>query len=152
MTTTTERGLFERIKNEVMRPERGGTWHICFHSMREICAEHEQQLAAAREEVEGLRVVAVSAQTLYSDSEEYEFDDGMGRGCGQIYWDDLGDSLEALSAPQSRLDNEDWWLSLAGRHANQDWNSENPDGYLNAVKALVRDALTAPLLEKNDHE
>jgi hypothetical protein len=37
---------------------------------------------------------------------------------------------------------EDQWLALAERHLNSDWNSDKPDGYLNAVKALVRDALS----------
>lgn len=36
-------------------------------------------------------------------------------------------------------DDLDWWLDLAQRHANADWNSEQPDGFLNAVKALCRD-------------
>ncbi|AQW32692.1 hypothetical protein B0B51_23205 (plasmid) [blood disease bacterium A2-HR MARDI] len=35
---------------------------------------------------------------------------------------------------------DDEWLALAERHANADWNSAQPDGYLNAVKALVQDA------------
>ena len=47
------------------------------------------------------------------------------------------DLPEALTADQ--------WLDLAIRHANKDWNSAQPDGYANAVKALCADfaALTA---------
>lgn len=37
---------------------------------------------------------------------------------------------------------EDEWLALAERHIRADWNSEQPDGYLNAVKALVQDAVS----------
>lgn len=37
---------------------------------------------------------------------------------------------------------EDEWLALAERHIRADWNSEQPDGYLNAVKALVQDAMS----------
>ncbi|NKF57509.1 hypothetical protein GO299_04718 [Ralstonia solanacearum] len=36
---------------------------------------------------------------------------------------------------------EDAWLALAERHIKADWNSDEPDGYLNAVKALVQDAM-----------
>lgn len=37
---------------------------------------------------------------------------------------------------------EDEWLALAERHIKADWNSEQPDGYLNAVKALAQDAMS----------
>jgi hypothetical protein len=37
---------------------------------------------------------------------------------------------------------EDEWIDLAGRHANSDWDANEPDGFLNAVKALVTDALS----------
>lgn len=33
----------------------------------------------------------------------------------------------------------DQWLDLAQRHANADWNSDRPDGFLTAVKALCTD-------------
>lgn len=40
---------------------------------------------------------------------------------------------------------ENEWLDLAERHANKDWDSAKPDGFLNAVKALCRDfAASAP--------
>lgn len=47
-----------------------------------------------------------------------------------------GDEREALS--------EDQWLALAERHASADWNSDQPDGFLSAVKALVADAMSLP--------
>lgn len=34
-------------------------------------------------------------------------------------------------------DNE--WIDLAERHVNADWNSDKPDGYINAVQALCED-------------
>lgn len=34
---------------------------------------------------------------------------------------------------------DDHWLDLAQRHANADWNSDKPDGFLAAVKALCED-------------
>ncbi|ARP89782.1 hypothetical protein CAL14_05355 [Bordetella genomosp. 9] len=37
---------------------------------------------------------------------------------------------------------DDQWVDLAERHANSDWNSDQPDGYLNAVKALCQDFLS----------
>lgn len=47
----------------------------------------------------------------------------------------------ASAAPSPGL-SEDEWLALAERHIRADWNSEQPDGYLNAVKALVQDAMS----------
>lgn len=38
---------------------------------------------------------------------------------------------------------EDWWYDLASRHANDDWGSNQPDGFMNSVKALVADALAS---------
>lgn len=35
-----------------------------------------------------------AAQDLLAESEEYEFDDGLGRGAPQQYWDALQDALE----------------------------------------------------------
>jgi hypothetical protein len=34
---------------------------------------------------------------------------------------------------------DDQWIDLAGRHANRDWNSDEPDGYLEAIQAVCRD-------------
>jgi hypothetical protein len=35
---------------------------------------------------------------------------------------------------------EEQWVTLAQTHVGQDWNCEEPDGYLRAVKAVVCDA------------
>jgi len=51
--------------------------------------------------------------------------------------------VEALRRDTERM-TEDEWYDLAQRHVNADWNSDQPDGYLNAVKALVRDAMSPP--------
>ena len=39
---------------------------------------------------------------------------------------------------------EDQWIDLAQRHANADWNSGRPNGFLNAVKALCLDYSATP--------
>ncbi|MFG6457881.1 hypothetical protein [Roseateles sp. BYS96W] len=36
----------------------------------------------------------------------------------------------------------DQWYDLAQRHVNADWNSDQPDGFLNAIKAVARDFAT----------
>lgn len=46
-------------------------------------------------------------------------------------------SADAAAAPLSL--SEDQWLALAERHANRDWNSDEPDGFLAAVKILCAD-------------
>jgi hypothetical protein len=50
-------------------------------------------------------------------------------------------AANAGSEPVARADSwtNDQWIDLAVRHANADWNSDTPDGYLNAVKALCND-------------
>lgn len=47
--------------------------------------------------------------------------------------------------PVARADSwtNDQWIDLAQRHANADWDSDTPDGYLNAVKALCNDFAAA---------
>lgn len=51
----------------------------------------------------------------------------------------LGIACEAAQPLQAQPLTEDDWLDLAQRHANKDWDSHQPDGYLNAVKALCED-------------
>lgn len=46
------------------------------------------------------------------------------------------------ATPQVEL-TEDEWLDLAETHANADWNSEKPDGYLNSIKAVCAGFLAA---------
>ena len=45
-------------------------------------------------ELEYLRPIAHAGHRLYIESEEFEFDDGMGRGAQQTYWDDLARTFE----------------------------------------------------------
>jgi hypothetical protein len=60
--------------------------------------------------------------------------------CG---WDNVARACVAADCRCKRAEfTEDQWLALAERHLNADWNSDQPDGYFNAVKALVRDALS----------
>lgn len=40
-----------------------------------------------------LRAVLAAAETLSEQAEEYEFDDGLGRGAVQIYWDELENAI-----------------------------------------------------------
>lgn len=78
------------------------------------------------------------------------------------YWRETGHVAEddevalfthpAPAAAQAGLSEEEW-LALAERHAKADWNSEQPDGYLNAVKSLVRDALSrAPATPQSEQK
>ena len=57
-------------------------------------------------ELEYLRKVHKAAHALYTESEEYDFDDGLGKGAGQQYWDDLADAFEPeTDAIAEELDN-----------------------------------------------
>lgn len=59
------------------------------------------------------------------------------------------------SEPPEQIDvaqlSDDQWFELAKRHAGADWESNQPDGYLNAVKALVSDAAPT-LLQQAEQE
>ena len=50
----------------------------------------------------------------------------------------MSDTTKATRVTEREL-TEDEWLDLASRHSNQDWDSERPDGYLDAVKRLCAD-------------
>ena len=50
---------------------------------------HEQFL-----ELEYLRPIFKAAENLLSEAEEYELDDGLGKGASQSYWDALSDAIE----------------------------------------------------------
>lgn len=45
-------------------------------------------------ELEYLRRVERAANALYAESEEHDFDDGLGQGAPQQYWDALADAFE----------------------------------------------------------
>jgi len=51
-------------------------------------------------ELEYLRNVRAAAERLYGESEEYDFDDGLGRGAAQQYWDALGTALDTMTDAQ----------------------------------------------------
>ena len=45
-------------------------------------------------ELEYLRPIFKAAENLLFESEEYDFDDGLGKGAAQTHWDALADALE----------------------------------------------------------
>ncbi len=62
------------------------------------------------------------------------------------HWMSLPAAPEAAPTPAAQSAGQeaaaltyDHWLDLAQRHANADWNSDKPDGFLAAVKALCED-------------
>ena len=70
-------------------------------------------------ELEYLRKVHKAAHALYTESEEYDFDDGLGKGAGQQYWDDLADAFEPeTDAIAEELDNN---ARLREDTARLDW-------------------------------
>lgn len=63
---------------------------------REECAAAEAEVERLRAENALLRRVHRAAETLYQEAEEYDFDDGMGQGALQDYWDALADAFDAM--------------------------------------------------------
>ncbi len=55
--------------------------------MQEIAPDDE--LTALRAQVEALRKVYEAAHELMCQAEEYDFDDGLGKGAAQEHWDTL---------------------------------------------------------------
>ena len=60
-------------------------------------------------------------------------------GAGGVSGPLIGRASLSANAGEPRALTEDQWLDLAERHANADWDSGRPDGFLNAVKALCLD-------------
>lgn len=54
-------------------------------------------------ELEYLRPIGVAAEQLFAESEEYEFDDGLGKGALQEYWDELSATLENMTDAQKTI-------------------------------------------------
>jgi hypothetical protein len=109
MTYPTERGLFERILKFLDENTIEGGWYND-DLLKTICTEYEQQqeqqLAAAREEVEGLRADAKRYQILKDDYIEYKPAgyDGCSFGRFDLCWksdtSDLSKAIDAaLTAP-----------------------------------------------------
>ena len=53
-----------------------------------------QAMRGAAAELRRLQKIEAAANELYSQSDEYHFDDGLGKGALQEYWDDLANALE----------------------------------------------------------
>lgn len=61
-------------------------------------------------ELEYLRPIVKAAETLLYESEEYDFDDGLGKGAAQSHWDDLASTLEpATDAIEQVLNASPLW-------------------------------------------
>ena len=54
------------------------------------------------EEIERLRAVLVAAKGLNAESEEYDFDYGLGRAAPNSYWEELDDAIEAIDAAKEQ--------------------------------------------------
>lgn len=50
------------------------------------------------DEIERLRAVLAAARALTGESEEYEFEEGTGRGAANAYWEGLDGTLDAIDA------------------------------------------------------
>lgn len=65
-------------------------------------------------------------------------------GAGGVSGPLMGRAALSANAGEPRALTEDQWLDLAERHANADWDSGRPDGFMNAVKALCLDYAAPP--------
>ena len=65
-------------------------------------------------------------------------------GAGGVSGPLIGRASLSANAGEPRALTEDQWLDLAERHANADWDSGRPDGFMNAVKALCLDYAAPP--------
>lgn len=81
-----------------MDPPDGGSPSIPeqFRRMRADLDRTAAERDALRAENALLRRVRRAAETLYQEAEEYDFDDGMGQGAPQDYWDALADAFDAM--------------------------------------------------------
>lgn len=69
----------------------------CYLALREALAQREAHVPVAYERLLN------AADALYHASEEYEFDDGLGRGAPQEFWDELGTALESAKPLPARV-------------------------------------------------
>lgn len=67
---------------------------IALHGTTDIDERASAELRRLHAENERLKGVMRAAQDLVFQSEEYAFDDGLGRGAQQFYWDELDNALE----------------------------------------------------------
>lgn len=61
-----------------------------------------EALHLAEAEIKRLRAVLVAAKGLNAESEEYDFDYGLGRAAPNSYWEELDDAIEAIDAAKER--------------------------------------------------
>ena len=89
-------------------------------------------------------------QTLQERDGYHEWADKLANAIGLHLGVDIGEHSSANNPWNKALDaimaapgvaelTDDQWINLAQRHVNADWNSEESDGYLNAVRALCND-------------
>lgn len=56
---------------------------------------HRDAIGVALNKLDGpFRLLIAACNRLSAEAEEYDFDDGMGRGAMQSYWDEFEDALE----------------------------------------------------------
>ena len=73
-------------------------------SHREGCERSHPECLIQRmaDEIERLRAVLVAAKGLNAESEEYDFDYGLGRAAPNSYWEELDDAIEAIDAAKEQ--------------------------------------------------
>lgn len=57
-------------------------------------------------EYDALRRVATAADKLSFEAQEYDFDDGLGQGAPQSFWDDLSEALDEFDQDATLADGE----------------------------------------------
>jgi len=78
------------------------------HMVYEVNPTHHQSIPVgvlahqAADEIDRLRAVLAAARALTGESEEYEFEEGTGRGAANAYWEGLDDALEAIDAAKEQ--------------------------------------------------
>ena len=70
---------------------------LALHGPTDIDERAAAELRRLHAENEALKTVVNAARNLVFESEEYEFDDGLGRGAPQSYWDELDSALEEIT-------------------------------------------------------
>lgn len=77
-------------------------------------------------ELEYLRPIVKAAENLLYESEEYDFDDGLGKGAAQSHWDDLAGTLEpATDAIKEVLNASPLW-AIRGNGGDSSSNAKPP--------------------------
>lgn len=87
------------LQSEVdrLRDERDthARWRQDLADQLDEVERHRDAIAVALNKLEGpFRLLIAACNRLSAETEEYDFDDGMGRGALQDYWDEFEDALE----------------------------------------------------------